>query len=149
MPKADRFVARTLHEKDLITLPAPATYNLSSTHSITKNASLNREEKEKVKFSPKRKYDRFFSKAYFKELDNGSGDQSPGPCAYQGKDKTQSNFNKRPENLLGKADRGLELKVEEKESPSPTKYNVKFEVKGTINKKGPSFGSAPKKFSLF
>lgn len=149
LPKADRFVTRTLHEKNLITLPAPASYNLSSTKSITKNASLNREAKEKLKFSPKKRYDRFFSKAYFKELDNHNGNQSPGPCAYQGKDKTQLNFNKKPENLLGKADRGLELKVEDRESPSPTKYNINFEVKGTMNKKGPSFGSAPKKFSLF
>ena len=149
LPKADRFVTRTLHEKDLIALPAPASYNLSGAKSIKNNASLNREAKEKLKFSPKKKYDRFFSKAYFKELDNGNGDQSPGPWAYLEKDKTQTNFNHRPENLLGKADRGLNLKKEDKESPSPTKYDVKYDFSGTVSKKGPSFGSAPKKFSLF
>lgn len=149
LSKANRFTQRELHEKDLVALPAPASYDLSGLNSISQNASLNREKNANKKFSPKRKYERFMSNIYYKELDRFA-DQSPGPCAYEGTGKISLKSNRRScDNLFGKADRGLALKKEDQDSPSPMKYDVKYDVKGTINVKGPTFGSAVKKFSLF
>lgn len=149
LSKANRFTQRELHEKDLIALPAPASYDLSGLHSISQNASLNREKNANKKFSPAKKYERFINKVYCKELDRFA-DQSPGPCAYESVPKISLRSNRRScDNLFGKADRGLILKKEDKDSPSPMKYDVKYEVKGTINVKGPTFGSAVKKFSMF
>ena len=149
LSKANRFTQRELHEKDLVALPAPASYDLSSLHSINKNVSLNRETNAKKQFSTKKRYDRFINNIYYKELERFA-DQSPGPCAYENTNKIKLRANRMScDNLFGKADRGLILKKEDKDSPSPTKYDVKYEVKGTISVKGPTFGSAPKKFSLF
>ena len=109
-----------------------------------------RETELREKLSPKKRYDRFKNKAYFKELDRGIADQSPGPCAYSPPDKaTLPSVRKSCETLFGKADRKLYFKKEDKESPSPTKYNVVYEFKGTSHVKGVSFGKAEKKFSLY
>lgn len=121
---------------------------MSNAFSIHKNASANRETKAKLKYSPKKCYDRFKAKTYFKELDCVNGEHSPGPCAYQTVTSKFPMIRRSSENLFGTADRKLELKKEERDSPSPTKYNVNFEIKNTMNKKGISFGKAPKTFSL-
>lgn len=131
-------------------LPSPSSYNLSYINSIKQKAQLTKESQIKEQLSEQKRFDRFKDKTYFRELDRGHGDNSPGPGAYEQADKNKlPNVRKSCETLFGKADRKLVLKKEEKESPSPTKYNVRYEFKGTRNIKGASFGTAPKKFSMF
>lgn len=70
LSKETRFKARNAYEKDLVNMPSPLDYNLSDSKSISKYATMDKTSKAKI--SPKKqKYDRFKSKAYFKELDRG------------------------------------------------------------------------------
>lgn len=150
LTKAKRFSIRDIYEKDLGDLPSPSSYNLSYLNSITQKAQATKESQIKEKLSEKKRFDRFKDKTYFRELDRGHGDNSPGPGAYQKADTDKlPSVRKSCETLFGKADRKLMFRKEDKESPSPTKYNVRYEFKGTRNLKGASFGTAPKTFSMF
>ena len=133
-------------------IPCPSSYNLSYLDSISKNAAAKPEHKFRNQYGPFKRYDKFKNKTYFKELDRGGGEESPGPWRYNAeKHKTINlpNVRKSWGTLFGGAKRGLHFKKEDKDSPSPTKYNVQYEFKGTDHKKGYTFGSAAKKFSLF
>lgn len=133
-------------------MPSPVTYNLSYLKSIQEASKANEQAIVRDRLRAQKRYDRFGQKTYFKELDRGNGDHSPGPCAYQASNVAKLNLpsvRRSSDYIFSKADRGLKLKKEKKESPSPTKYNVQYEFKGTRNIKGASFGTAAKKFSMF
>jgi hypothetical protein len=150
LSKAIRFSKRKIFQTDLDDLPSPGSYDLSYYKSIMNQAKAPKETELREKLSPRKRYDRFKNKAYFKELDRGIADQSPGPWAYSPPDKAKfPSVRKSCETLFGKADRKLNFKKEDKESPSPTKYNVVYDFKGSAHVKGISFGKAEKKFSLF
>lgn len=109
LSKADRFNHRIVYENDLRTLPSPWSYNLSSFNSISHNTTLDREGQAKIRFSPKKqRYDRFKAGTYFKEMDRGQGDNSPGPWAYSSIEINKfPSVRKSSQNLFGTADRGL------------------------------------------
>ena len=149
LAKNERFTNTRVFNQDLDDLPSPSTYNLSYFKSIVAEAQPSKESKLRNNLGISKRYDRFTNKAYFKELDRGQGDQSPGPCTYISNVRPQlPDIRRSCSNLFGKSSRGLQLTKEEKASPSPQKYSVNYEFKGTRHVKGPTFGSAKKRFSM-
>ncbi|CAI2377188.1 unnamed protein product [Moneuplotes crassus] len=148
--KANRWQRRSLNEVDLECLPSPSSYNLESYRSVAGQAKATNADYLRSMRNISKRYDRFSGKTYFKELDKSNCEQGPGPCIYDSHSYNQIKLPKVKHKIgFTFADRGLKLKKEDKESPSPMKYDVKYEFKGTDHVKGYTFGSAAKKFSLF
>ncbi|CAI2375455.1 unnamed protein product [Moneuplotes crassus] len=148
--KASRWKRRSLNEQDLECLPSPSSYNLEQFKSIATQAKASNADHLRKKRNSNMRYGRFGGKTYFKELDVSNCEQGPGPGVYDSHNYKQIKLPKmKHKKGFSYVDRKLEFKKEKKESPSPTKYNVQYEFKGTNHVKGPTFGSAEKKFSMF
>ena len=135
-------------------LPAPANYNLTDVHSIansTKVDPLHRLRQKRIhKISSS--YSRFDDHLFYPEKERlMKGNDSVSPDKYdplvalKATQARKRNFASFP-----KENRNLELKREEKESPSPAKYKViaEYDIKFTRNMKGATMGTLKRKLEF-
>ena len=154
LPKQQRFRFRDLFELECVNLPSPSNYNLSQIKSIGNRVQADLltklKQKRMSKFSLS--YSRFKDSVFYHEKERlMKGNDSVSPTIYDSLAAYKAlQSNKNGKVSFTKEKREFIINKEDKESPSPTKYNaiIESDINPARIKKGVSIGKSKRQFDF-